>query len=116
MRVSLWHCLLAATTAVRPINRHRLCAREAFANNLISVARFDAPGQKLIALYPNLTSAALAQNYTNLVPIGVTNNKFNWQPEFRAYHLRPLATHDSDRSEVLVLIKTESIREVRNRN
>lgn len=58
--------------------------REAFANNVIPTNRFDLPGQKLIALYPNPTSAALAQNYTNLVPVGVANNKFDVRIDWRA--------------------------------
>ncbi|MFN0122645.1 MAG: carboxypeptidase regulatory-like domain-containing protein [Blastocatellia bacterium] len=58
--------------------------RDPFAGNLIPSARFDAPGQKLIALYPNPTTGALAQNYTNLVPVGVENNKFDVRIDWKA--------------------------------
>lgn len=58
--------------------------REPFANNLIPTARFDTPGQRLIALYPNPSRAGLAQNFTNLVPVGVANNKFDVRIDWKA--------------------------------
>jgi len=58
--------------------------REPFLNNVIPTNRFDAPGQKLIALYPNPTLGGLAQNYTQLVPVGVENNKFDVRMDWKA--------------------------------
>lgn len=51
--------------------------REAFANNIIPSNRFDTPGARLMALYPNPNISGIAQNFTALIPVGVRNNKFD---------------------------------------
>ncbi|MBA3442876.1 MAG: carboxypeptidase regulatory-like domain-containing protein, partial [Pyrinomonadaceae bacterium] len=58
--------------------------RDAFTNNIIPTNRFDAPAQRLAALYPDPTQPGLAQNYTMLVPIGLRNNKFDVRIDWRA--------------------------------
>ncbi|HEX5082765.1 MAG TPA: TonB-dependent receptor [Blastocatellia bacterium] len=58
--------------------------RDPFLNNIIPANRFDSPGQKLMALYPDPTRPGLAQNYTQLVPVGVGNNKFDARIDWRA--------------------------------
>lgn len=71
-----------ATT--RPGAAGQRFVRDAFPGNVIPSSRFDPPGPKLIAFYPEPNLPGVAQNFIRLVPNGTNNNKFDTRIDWRA--------------------------------
>lgn len=58
--------------------------RDPFPGNIIPTSRFDAPGPRILALYPDPNLPGVAQNFQRLVPRGVDNQKFDVRLDWRA--------------------------------
>lgn len=71
-----------ATT--RPAPDGRRFMRDPFPGNIIPSNRFDPPGPKIVALYPDPNLPGVSQNYRRLVPNGTSNNKFDTRIDWRA--------------------------------
>ncbi|MBL8233273.1 MAG: TonB-dependent receptor [Bryobacterales bacterium] len=67
----------------RPGANNRL-TRDPFAGNVIPASRFDAPGPRLVSLYPEPTRGGLVQNFQRLIPNGTNNNKWDTRIDWRA--------------------------------
>jgi hypothetical protein len=59
-------------------------ARDPFPGNLIPASRFDPPGARAAALYPDPDRPGLAQNFQRLIPNKARNNKFDIRMDWRA--------------------------------
>ncbi|MGH9659016.1 MAG: carboxypeptidase regulatory-like domain-containing protein, partial [Bryobacteraceae bacterium] len=58
--------------------------RDPFPGNIIPAARFDAPGPKVAALYPDPNRPGFVQNFQRLLPQNTDNNKFDARLDWRA--------------------------------
>lgn len=58
--------------------------RDPFPGNAIPSNRFDTPGARLMALYPEPNLQGIAQNFRRLVGRGTDNNKFDVRMDWRA--------------------------------
>jgi len=58
--------------------------RDPFPGNMIPAARFDTPGTRIAAIYPEPNGAGLAQNFQRLIPNATRNNKFDTRLDWRA--------------------------------
>jgi hypothetical protein len=58
--------------------------RDPFPGNIIPTSRFDTPGPRILALYPDPNLPGVAQNFQRLVPRGVDNQKFDVRLDWRA--------------------------------
>ena len=58
--------------------------RDAFPGFVVPPSRFDAPGPKVAALYPNPNRPGFVQNFQQLLPQGTDNNKFDVRLDWRA--------------------------------
>ncbi len=67
----------------RPAPNGRM-VRDPFPGNRIPSSRFDAPGPRILALYPDPNLLGIAQNFQRLVPRGVDNKKFDVRLDWRA--------------------------------
>ncbi len=58
--------------------------RDPFPNNRIPASRFDAPANRVLAIYPDPNRPGVAQNFLRLVPRKVDFNKFDVRMDWRA--------------------------------
>ena len=71
-----------------PLSTRRLAdgryVRDPFARNIIPPSRFDPPGPKIMALYPDPNYPGLTQNFRLLRPAHTSNSKFDVRLDERA--------------------------------